>query len=103
MFVVLLTFAEIGLHTVIGYIQGLEKENNNLVNKVSNGRSAKSSWSSNDDETETVAESDEPEVVVSAPEPTPKIDIWKKRTVGDVFDSALQQYWERKAAREAGR
>ena len=54
MFVVLLTFAEIGMHTVIGYIQGLEKENNNLVNKVSNGRSAKSSWSSNDDETETL-------------------------------------------------
>ena len=57
MFVVLLTFAEIGLHTVIGYIQGLEKENNNLVNtvnKVSSGRSAKSSWSSNDDETETL-------------------------------------------------
>ena len=54
MFVVLLTFAEIGLHTVIGYIQGLEKENNNLVNKVNSGKSAKSSWSSNDDETKTL-------------------------------------------------
>ena len=54
MFVVLLTFAEIGLHTVIGYIQGLEKENNNLANKVNSGKSAKSSWSSNDDETKTL-------------------------------------------------
>ncbi|XP_077295629.1 uncharacterized protein LOC143917886 [Arctopsyche grandis] len=28
-----------------------------------------------------------------------KIDIWKKRTVGEVFDQALQRYYERKAAR----
>ena len=54
MFVVLLTFAEIGLHTVVGYIQGLEKENNNLVNKVNSGKSEKPSWSSNDDETKTL-------------------------------------------------
>ena len=54
MFVVLLTFAEIGLHTVVGFIQGLEKDNNNLVNKVSSGKSAKSSWSLNDDETKTL-------------------------------------------------
>lgn len=54
MFVVLLTFAEIGLHTVVGYIQGLEKENNNLVNKVSSGKSAKSSWPLNGDETKTL-------------------------------------------------
>lgn len=32
----------------------------------------------------------------------PKIDIWKKRTVGAVFDAALQRYYERKAARESG-
>ena len=54
MFVVLLTFAEIGLHTLVGYIQGLEKETNNLVNKVSSGKSAKSSWSLNEDETKTL-------------------------------------------------
>ena len=54
MFVVLLTFAEIGLHTVVGFIQGLEKENNNLVNKVNSGRSEKLSWSSNDEETKTL-------------------------------------------------
>ncbi|XP_037298635.1 nuclear speckle splicing regulatory protein 1 [Manduca sexta] len=29
----------------------------------------------------------------------PKIDIWKKRTVGVVFEEALKRYYERKAAR----
>uniref|UniRef100_T1GMN3 Nuclear speckle splicing regulatory protein 1 N-terminal domain-containing protein n=1 Tax=Megaselia scalaris TaxID=36166 RepID=T1GMN3_MEGSC len=36
------------------------------------------------------------------PKPKPKIDkslIWKKRTVGEVFDAAVQRYYERKAAR----
>ncbi|XP_047505546.1 nuclear speckle splicing regulatory protein 1 [Pieris napi] len=28
-----------------------------------------------------------------------KLDIWKKRTVGEVFDQALKRYYERKAAR----
>ncbi|KAK4878768.1 hypothetical protein RN001_011274 [Aquatica leii] len=32
----------------------------------------------------------------------PKIDIWKKRTVGEVFDQALRRYFERKALRESG-
>ncbi|XP_065092099.1 nuclear speckle splicing regulatory protein 1 [Ochlerotatus camptorhynchus] len=32
----------------------------------------------------------------------PKIDIWKKRTVGGVFDAALHKYYERKATRESG-
>ncbi|KOB65650.1 Nuclear speckle splicing regulatory protein 1, partial [Operophtera brumata] len=32
-------------------------------------------------------------------EEKPKIDIWKKRTVGDVFDQALKRYYERKANR----
>ncbi|XP_062560053.1 nuclear speckle splicing regulatory protein 1 [Armigeres subalbatus] len=32
----------------------------------------------------------------------PKIDIWKKRTIGPVLDAALQRYYERKAARESG-
>lgn len=32
-------------------------------------------------------------------EPAPKIDIWKKRTVGTVFDEALRRYYARKAAR----
>ncbi|CAG9581358.1 unnamed protein product [Danaus chrysippus] len=31
--------------------------------------------------------------------PKEKIDIWKKRTVGEVFEQALKRYYERKAAR----
>lgn len=38
-------------------------------------------------------EEPEPEVV--------KIDIWAKRTVGNVFDEAVKRYYERKAARSA--
>lgn len=41
------------------------------------------------------------EVVVEKPK-KPKIDIWKKRTIGVVFDEALQRYYERKAQRESG-
>ncbi|KAL5276244.1 NSRP1 family protein [Megaselia abdita] len=36
------------------------------------------------------------------PKPKPKIDkslIWKKRTVGEVFDAAVKRYYERKAMR----
>lgn len=41
------------------------------------------------------------EIIEEKIEPPPvKIDIWKKRTVGDVFDQALQRYFERKATRE---
>ncbi|XP_066255687.1 nuclear speckle splicing regulatory protein 1 [Euwallacea similis] len=29
----------------------------------------------------------------------PKVDIWKKHTVGEVFDEAVRRYFERKAAR----
>lgn len=39
------------------------------------------------------------EEVVSKPK-KPKIDIWKKRTVGEVFDEAVKRYFERKALRE---
>lgn len=31
--------------------------------------------------------------------PKPKIDIWKKRTVGETFDQAVKRYYERKAVR----
>ncbi|KAJ8971489.1 hypothetical protein NQ314_000674 [Rhamnusium bicolor] len=31
-----------------------------------------------------------------------KVDIWKKRTVGEKFDEALKRYFERKSLREAG-
>lgn len=43
---------------------------------------------------------------VKNPEPPkekkPKIDIWKKRTVGEKFDEAVKRYYERKAQREMG-
>jgi len=29
----------------------------------------------------------------------PKVDIWKKRTVGDAFEDAIARYWQRVAAR----
>ncbi|CAG9796639.1 unnamed protein product [Diatraea saccharalis] len=32
-------------------------------------------------------------------QPKIKIDIWKKRTVGEVFEQALKRYYERKASR----
>lgn len=39
---------------------------------------------------------------VSVVVPKVKVDIWKKRTVGDVLDGAIQRYYERKIARESG-
>lgn len=32
----------------------------------------------------------------------PKVDIWKKRTVGEKYDEAVKRYFERKAQREMG-
>lgn len=51
---------------------------------------------------EPMKSEDKENVVEEKPEPVPpkqKIDIWKKRTVGDVFDAALQRYYERKQLR----
>lgn len=48
---------------------------------------------------ETEAKPEEIEAVPTEP-PKPKIDIWKKRTVGEVFDQALERYYQRKAERE---
>ena len=48
MFVVLLTFAEIVLHTIIVYVKGLEKDNSSLVNitRVNSVKAEKTpSWS----------------------------------------------------------
>lgn len=39
---------------------------------------------------------------VSVVVPKVKVDIWKKRTFGDVLDAAIQRYYERKIARESG-
>lgn len=40
------------------------------------------------------------EEALPAEPPKPKIDIWKKRTVGEVFDQAVERYYQRKAERE---
>lgn len=42
-----------------------------------------------------------PEVKVEELPEVPKIDIWKKRTVGEAFDEAVQRYYHRKAQRGA--
>ena len=51
----------------------------------------------------TEAADQKPEVEFAKPDPKPQVDIWAKRTVGDVLETAVQKYWERRAAREAGR
>lgn len=50
-----------------------------------------------DDKKEPTPEPEEEPVEVK--EVKIKIDIWKKRTVGDIFDAALQRYYERKQLR----
>lgn len=50
-------------------------------------------------DTETKQEIEIEEVTPVEP-PKPKIDIWKKRTVGEIFDQALERYYQRKAERE---
>lgn len=47
------------------------------------------------EEREAKVEEDE----TPAEPPKPKIDIWKKRTVGEVLDQALLRYYQRKAER----
>lgn len=50
-----------------------------------------------DGATEPTKTEDKPGVIEATPAPPkPKIDIWKKRTVGDAFDAAQQRYYERK-------
>lgn len=39
--------------------------------------------------------------VLTVEEDKPKIDIWKKRTVGEVFDAAVERFWIRKAERDS--
>jgi len=53
---------------------------------------------SSSDESETSTKDDKKTAVV----PKVKIDIWKKRTTGQLFDEALERYQLRKEAREQG-
>lgn len=53
-----------------------------------------------DGATEPIKTEDKSSVIEVTPAPPkPKIDIWKKRTVGDAFDAAQQRYYERKQLR----
>lgn len=51
---------------------------------------------------EPIKENIAEEIKTETKQNKPKIDIWKKRTVGEVFIAALQRYFERKASRESG-
>lgn len=51
---------------------------------------------SESDERSSNSPSPEPEV----PKPKVKVDIWKKRTVGHLYDEAVERYLARKEARE---
>jgi coiled-coil domain-containing protein 55 len=44
-------------------------------------------------------EEEQEEVKVIEEPPKPKIDIWKKRTIGEAFDEAVARYYQRKAER----
>ena len=46
----------------------------------------------------TEADDQKPEVEFAKTDPKPQVDIWAKRTVGDVLETAVQKYWERRAA-----
>merc|ERR1712073_44844 len=41
-------------------------------------------------------------VAVKEEDNKPKINIWEKRTVGEVLEDAQRRYWERRAVRESG-
>lgn len=44
----------------------------------------------------------EPKKPIPPKEKKPKVNIWAKRTVGEIFEAAVQRYYERKAARSGG-
>lgn len=50
-------------------------------------------------DTETKSKKTKESKVEPVSPPKPKIDIWKKRTVGEAFEQAIKRYYERKAAR----
>ena len=70
------------------------KESKEAQDKVESTSDVKEEQNGNSAETNGVDKED-------TPEPKPKIDIWKKRTVGEQFESALERYYKRKALRES--
>ncbi|CAG9829615.1 unnamed protein product [Diabrotica balteata] len=80
------------------------EENNEIVTQTLPGKSSDNKTETKvekkPDEIKKIDNKDENEIKVP---PKPKIDIWKKRTVGEKFDEAVKKYFERKALREMGR
>ncbi|XP_059050435.1 nuclear speckle splicing regulatory protein 1-like [Achroia grisella] len=83
-----------------------EKRNNEIKtqnNIVSEEAFKKPIKQKSDDQIEVKAETKSLEKSntsdISQEKNKPKIDIWKKRTVGEVFEQALKRYYERKASR----
>ncbi|KAH0548863.1 nuclear speckle splicing regulatory protein 1 [Cotesia glomerata] len=52
-----------------------------------------------DDSKKDEVKVEEEKILEVVKEEKPKVSIWEKRTVGDVFDAALQRYYTRKALR----
>ncbi|XP_072377440.1 nuclear speckle splicing regulatory protein 1 [Diabrotica undecimpunctata] len=80
------------------------EENNEIVSQTlpdkSSNNKTETKVEKNPDEIKKIDNKNENEIKVP---PKPKIDIWKKRTVGEKFDEAVKRYFERKALREMGR
>nr|CAD7577951.1 unnamed protein product [Timema californicum] len=63
------------------------------VQSPTNTKEKTSSHDTNEDK------SSKPANTEKNPPATPKVNIWEKRTVGNVFEEALRRYFERKAAK----
>ncbi|XP_017086558.1 nuclear speckle splicing regulatory protein 1 [Drosophila eugracilis] len=83
--------------------QGKTKENAQQSSESTKDKkpeaSKQSSPTKNDDSVAEVDEKDLPVPTVTKP-PVDRTLIWRKRTVGEVFDAALARYQERKRARQ---
>lgn len=76
-----------------------DKEKNEELNvkPAENGSSNEENENENTDANGT-KKSDSEQMPPPPKEVKPKIDVWKKRTVGDVYLAAVKRYYERKAA-----
>ncbi|XP_036320265.1 nuclear speckle splicing regulatory protein 1-like [Rhagoletis pomonella] len=86
--------AEANATSVAINLDALKKE------KSDNQYAKENKMNQTDEAVPSVPESSEP-VDVKPKVKRDKSEIWKKRTVGELFDAAVQRYYERKAARNA--
>lgn len=59
----------------------------------------KSKGNAIEEEKISLPENEKVEIIEKQQPEKPKIDVWKKRTIGEAFDGALQRYYERKQLR----